>query len=90
MQLNVFAENNRLDEKFDGVVYPKTKKIGCVLLQSIFGGQSALCSLFDTVAWETGDTKNAKMAKLTMSEWKRLASHYNNHHREERGRKNIN
>lgn len=59
------------------VIYPKSKKIACVLLQAVYGGNSHVCHLFDTRLWAVAPPKeNPVGVSGTKKEWERLASEW--------------
>jgi hypothetical protein len=54
-------------------INPKSKKIACVLLQAVLGGDSHIPSrFFDTSVWEVASTDGMIPMHGTIAEWKKL------------------
>lgn len=66
------------------IIFPEAKKVGCVLLQALVGGDSAVCNLFETDAWEVTTLDGAKPVAGTQDQWERLAKKWNTFHKEKK------
>jgi hypothetical protein len=53
---------------------PRRRRIGCVLLQAVFGGDREVCFLFPPGTWLTTPTKGMRMLGGTRQEWEALAA----------------
>lgn len=56
------------------IIDPQRRQIGCVLVQAVFGGDPAVCHLFDSRLWATAPTETMRGARGTRSDWEALAS----------------
>lgn len=62
------------EPSYKAVIYPKSKKIACVLLQAIYGGNSHVPHLFDTRLWAVAPPKEKPVGVSgTKKEWEELA-----------------
>lgn len=62
------------DPMLKAVIYPDDKKIGCVLLQAMYGGDSSVPSLFfDNDLWALSPMKNPRPCSATAEQWRWLA-----------------
>lgn len=70
---------------FQAVVYPRNRKVACVLLQAVYGGDSSVPSKFwDTSQWQLHPPdEKPYMAKLTKDEWKLLSEAWLDEDREQ-------
>ncbi len=55
------------------VIYPDSKKIGCVLLQAIYGGNSFVPQMFDSKLWALAPLDNPRPVSGTQAQWQWLA-----------------
>lgn len=59
------------------VIYPDAKKVGCVLLQAIYGGNSTVPSLFfEGKQWATAPLPNPRPCSATPAQWRWLAKRW--------------
>lgn len=57
------------------VIYPKSKKVACVLLQVIYGGSRHVPMLFDTKLWAVSPPEEKPVGVSgTKEEWEKLAN----------------
>lgn len=71
---------------FSAIVYPRHRKVACVLLQAVYGGDSSVPTKFwETSQWQLHPLDNEKpyMAKLTASDWKLLSEAWLDEDREQ-------
>src|SRR5690348_5079214 len=74
---------SEMDDKITLLIDPKTKRVGCVLLQAAygFGDGNWMVQQFDTKAWIVGEGMEALRPYTgTREEWKRVAAIFNKHH----------
>lgn len=62
--------------EYRAVVYPEQKKIACVLLQAVFGGDSIVPQAFDTKHWAVSPLPNPKPFTDTGANWMKLAERW--------------
>lgn len=64
--------------KLKVVVDVQTKQVGCVLLQALYGGSSAVASMFDTRHWVLAPNDNLRIVEGTLTQWQAHAKKLDN------------
>lgn len=60
------------------LIYPEEKKIGCVIVQAIAGGDSKIPGIFLTEHWKlTPQKEGGVMMNATQEQWQALADKWN-------------
>lgn len=79
-----------IKKEIRAVIYPEQKKIACVLLQTIFGGNSHIPSrYFDSDIWELSpETPGAQMFFGTAEQWQQLGNKWNKEYKDARATSN--
>lgn len=69
------------------VIYPKQKKVACVLLQAVYGGDRRVPHMFATDLWAVYPEEGAVGFTDTRENWQKLADQWNKEHYEQRRNK---
>ncbi len=58
------------------IIYPDRKKIGCVLIQAAYGGNTVVPHYFDSRQWATDLGENPRPCEATRTQWEWLAAYW--------------